>query len=138
MGVPVSSGIRSTIWAFASSKTRTAAGYAGKYRVPALAKPARAAQLAASIVNRDIAILEEPGLWKHQIEISPVLGCASAFRGPVRCIVQMIGDLCRPIATDKAVVDIALHGLAKPCRAAGRVNFPAGRKHQRATHRHMR
>src|SRR6202034_2001604 len=37
MGVPVSRGMRSTIWPLASSNTRTAAGDAGRYRVPALA-----------------------------------------------------------------------------------------------------
>jgi len=96
--------------------------------VPALAKPARAAQPAASSVSRAVG----NALWEYQIEIAPVFRSGGTFSGPVGRVVQMIGDLRRPVATDKTVVDIALDRLAKPGRAAGRVNFPTGREHQRA------
>src|SRR5215469_5140804 len=78
------------------------------------------------------------GLWEYQIEIAPVFGSAGAFTAPVRRVVEMIRNLRRPIAGHVAIVDVALHRLAKPGRAARRVHFPSGREHQRTAHRDMR
>ena len=48
------------------------------------------------------------------------------LRGPVRIVIQMIGNLRRPEAGHIAIVDVAFDRLAKACRAAGRINLPAG------------
>src|SRR5260221_11163893 len=50
----------------------------------------------------------------------------------------MVRHLRRPEATDIAIVQIALGGLAQSSRTAGRVHFPAGRKDDRTSHRIVR
>src|SRR5579862_1933180 len=76
--------------------------------------------------------------WEHQIEILPIFRRGGAIDSPVGRIVQMIGNLRRPIATHETVVDVALDGLAESGGAARRVHFPTGSEHQRASHRDVR
>src|SRR4029077_8229322 len=47
----------------------------------------------------------------------------------------MIGDVSGPEASDVAIEEIALHGLAETGGAAGGVDFPAGIENERAAHR---
>jgi hypothetical protein len=54
VGVPVTNGMRSRIWKFDSSITRTEAGYAGRYSVPALA-------IVASIVRMKSGLIFSQG-----------------------------------------------------------------------------
>jgi len=50
----------------------------------------------------------------------------------------MIGNVSGPEASDVAIEEIPLHGLAKAGGAAGGVNFPARIENERAAHRDVR
>src|ERR1700683_2124973 len=110
--------MRSTIWPFDSSKTRTELGYAHKNRVAA----GEAAEIAA---RRQTSFIS---LWKDQVQIAPILGGRGALARPIRIIVQMIGNLGGPETGDVAIVDIAFDWLAQPRGSSGRIHFPARRK----------
>ena len=53
-------------------------------------------------------------LWEHQIQLSPILGRDRALAGPIRIVVDVIGNLRGPEAGDVAIVDVAFHRLAQP------------------------
>src|SRR6266702_2437264 len=69
-------------------------------------------------------------LREYDIYLPPVVGRRGALVGPVRCVIQVIGNLSRPAAAQMAVEQIALDRLAQAGRAAGDVHFPAGREVQ--------
>src|SRR6516165_10439430 len=119
-GAPVLRAIRSTIWPFCSSNTRTCEGYAGRYNVPAV--PIGISARSAAIKAQNCFMV----LWEYDIEIPPVLGRGSALRGPVRRIVQMVGNSCRPVTTHEAVIDIPLDRLAQTSSPPRGVHLPAG------------
>jgi hypothetical protein len=67
-------------------------------------------------------------LWKNKIELAPVFGGSGALTGPIRIVIQMIGNLRGPEAGYVTVVNVAFHGLAEAGSATGGVYFPAGRE----------
>ena len=76
-------------------------------------------------------------LRKYQIEIAPVFGGTRAFTDPVGIVVQVVGNLRRPVTAKPAIVDVPLDGLAESACTAGCINFPARRKYKAATYRHV-
>src|SRR5262245_57172384 len=53
-------------------------------------------------------------------------------------MVQLIGNVRRPEATEMAVEDVTFDGLTQSRRAARRIGLPAREKRQRATERKVR
>ena len=74
------------------------------------------------------------GLWEDEIELAPVFGGHGTFAGPVWIVVQMVRHLCGPTATQMAIEQVTLDGLAETGRAAGNIHFPSRREIQRASH----
>src|SRR5260370_39335948 len=72
-------------------------------------------------------------LWKHQIDLAPVLLSRGALAGPIRRMVELVGDLRRPEAAGVAIVEIALDGRAQAGSAAARIGFPTGGEDHRTT-----
>src|SRR5581483_12336518 len=72
------------------------------------------------------------------IELAPVLLCRRALGRPVRRVIELIGNLRRPVAAHMAVEDVAFDRRAEACRAAGLVGFPAWREHEGTAQREMR
>src|SRR6266404_5549346 len=64
-------------------------------------------------------------LRKDQVDLAPVFLCGGAFAGPVRRVIQLVGDLRRPEASVVTVEEIALHGRAETRGAAARIGLPS-------------
>src|SRR5262245_48408512 len=78
------------------------------------------------------------GLRENQIELAPVLLGGRALARPVGRVIELVGDLRRPVAAVVTVEQIALDRLAQTGGAAGAVRFPAWREHQGAPDRKVR
>src|SRR5258707_14553262 len=82
--------------------------------------------------------LNRKRLWENDIDIAPILSAYGAFTRPIGRIVQMIGDVRGPKASDVTVEEVALHRLAQAGGAARGIHFPSGKENQRAGHRDVR
>src|SRR5258708_16427512 len=82
--------------------------------------------------------LNRKRLWENDIDIAPILSAYGAFTRPIGRIVQMIGDVRGPKASDVTVEEVALHRLAQAGGAARGIDFPSGKENQRAAHRYVR
>src|SRR5579871_3920195 len=76
--------------------------------------------------------------WKYQIDLAPIFLRCGALRGPIRRVIQLIGNLRRPEAAFMTIEDVALDRLAQTCGAAVVVRLPSRRKDERATERDVR
>src|SRR5580704_7663081 len=70
----------------------------------------------------------------YDIDVAPIVGGRCALVSPVGSIIQVVGNLRRPSATQVAIEQVALDGLAKTGCSAGRIHFPAGSEIERAPH----
>src|SRR5438552_5296845 len=77
-------------------------------------------------------------LREDQVDLAPVFLRRCALACPVGRVVELVGNLRRPVAPRVAVKQIALDGLAQPGGSPARIHFPAGVKLQRAAQREMR
>src|SRR5262245_50586298 len=77
-------------------------------------------------------------LREDEIDLSPVLLRRRALGGPVRRMIELVGHLRRPVATDVTVEEIALDRLTEPRGAARAIGLPAWREHHCAAQRNMR
>src|SRR4029077_3830454 len=77
-------------------------------------------------------------LRENDIDVAPVFGDGGAFAGPVGGMVEVIGNVSGPEASDVAIEQVTLDGLAETRGAAGGINLPSGIKNQRAAHGDVR
>src|SRR5258706_5810494 len=82
--------------------------------------------------------LNRKRLWENDIDIAPILSAYGAFTRPIGRIVQMIGDVRGPKASDVTVEEVALHRLAQAGGAARGIDVPSGQENQRAGHQYVR
>src|SRR5438309_606511 len=75
---------------------------------------------------------------EYEIQLAPVFLRRRAFCGPVRRVIELVGHLRRPEASDMAVEDVALYRLTQSGGAARLIGFPARREHERAAEWEMR
>src|ERR1700680_3721258 len=87
---------------------------------------------AASVTARASVRISRSPLREDEVELAPVLLSGCALARPVGCVIELVGDLRRPVAADVAVEQIALDGLAQTGGPAGALRFPPGREHERA------
>src|SRR5258708_1580830 len=77
-------------------------------------------------------------LREDQINLAPVFLRRGAFAGPVRRVIQLVGNLGRPEAAVVTIEEIALHWRAQARRAARGIRFPSRRKNERAAQWNVR
>jgi hypothetical protein len=77
-------------------------------------------------------------LWENDIDVAPILCAYGAFTGPIRRIVQMIGDMRGPKAGDVTIEEVALNRLAEAGGATRGIDFPSGEEDERAAHGYVR
>jgi hypothetical protein len=75
-------------------------------------------------------------LRKYQIQIAPIFCSAGTLADPVGIVVQVIGNLCRPVTAKPAIVDVPFQRLAEAGCTAGSIDFPTGREDEAAPHGH--
>src|SRR5580704_8250830 len=76
--------------------------------------------------------------WKYQIDLAPIFLRGGALGGPVRRVVQLIGNLRRPETALMAIEYVALHRSTQAGRAAVVIRLPPRRKDHRTAQRNMR
>src|SRR5580704_7296641 len=76
--------------------------------------------------------------WKYQINLPPIFLRGSALSGPIRRVVQLIGNLRRPEAALMTIENVAFHRRAEPGSASVVVSLPTRRENERTAERNMR
>src|SRR5438093_4071214 len=138
VGRPVVSRTLSMICPLASSNTMRESGYAPINSVAPCATAGKSVSRVRTESNVFIFAPLRGSLWEDQIQITPVFCRCSALVRPIGRVVEVIGYLRGPETSDVAIVDVALHRLAEPGRAARRIHFPSRRKRKRAAHGDVR
>src|SRR3979490_2922126 len=121
--MPDLNGIEPTIFSVASSMIQNLSGYVPTIRVPlpattfglSAADTVMRKATSASPIDRtptgrhreSITVIRSPSpVWrsrKHQIDLAPVLLGRCTLAGPVGGVIQLVGDLRRPVAADMAI-----------------------------------
>src|SRR5260221_12871276 len=78
--------------------------------------------------------LNRKRLWENDIDIAPILSAYGAFTRPIGRIVQMIGDVRGPKASDVTVEEVALHRLAQAGGSHRGIDLPSGKENPGAAH----
>ena len=107
---------------------------AGRYRLGAC-PPRRAADTvrrprrrspADGTRSRTLSSPPVPASWEDQVDLAPVLLGGRALVGPVWCVIELVGHLRRPVASDVAVEQVAFDRLAQARGTASAVRLPTG------------
>src|SRR5438309_10913207 len=75
--------------------------------------------------------------WKYQVDFAPVFLRRRTLGGPVRRMIQLIGNLRGPEASGVAIEQIAFHGLTEAGCSSVAIGLPSRREDQRTTQRNV-